>query len=116
MTMFPATFKPNLIILPFKASACDTGQPLTFSQVNTLCAQGQAEFIDIERSRPGAPETSGWTIFERTLYAYVHTGAPFFEAESDARRHMREACVSQPELGREAAPDRCAFSYPTRRK
>lgn len=89
--MFPITFKPDLIILPFKASIRDTGQPLTYAQAQAMLSGDQAEFVRIERSHPGAPEAPGWTFFERTPRAYVHTGDPLFAQEREARRHMRQA-------------------------
>ncbi len=96
--MFPTTFKPDRIILPFKASLRDTGQKLTLPQTTTLITRGDAERIRIERSHPGAPETIGWTIFEPTPRAYVHTGDPLYEAERDARRHIRPPYAIRHEL------------------
>lgn len=82
--------QPVLLTLPFKASLRDSERELTFAQVNTLLGLGQAEAIQIERSYFNAPNAIGWTIFERTTCAYVHTGDPLFEAERDARRHIQK--------------------------
>lgn len=101
--MFPLTFKPDLIILPFKASVRDTGQPLTFVQARALQLAGQMEFVRIERSHPGAPEAIGWTFFERTPRAYVHTGDPLFDQEREARRHMRQAYAIRFEMTQDDA-------------
>ena len=89
--MFPLNFNPDLIMLPFKATIRETGQPLTLEQARALIALGEGQFVKIERSYTGAPEASGWTIFERQTHAYVHTGDPLFEIEREARRHMRTA-------------------------
>lgn len=48
--MFPTTFNPDLIVLPFKACLAATGEPLTFDQAAALFARGEARFMRIERS------------------------------------------------------------------
>jgi hypothetical protein len=85
--MFPLNFKPDLIMLPFKATVRETGQPLALEQARSLVALGEGQFVKVERSYPGAPEAIGWTIFECQTHAYVHTGDPLFDTERDARRH-----------------------------
>ena len=89
--MFPTTFNPDLIVLPFKASLSATGEPLAFNQAAMLFARGEARFMRIERSYRGAPETIGWTIFQQARLTHIYTGKPLFEAERDARRHIRPA-------------------------
>jgi hypothetical protein len=96
--IFPPNHKPDLVLLPFKVSVHDTGQPLTLAQAQAMLASGQAEFVRIERSHPGAPEALGWTFFERTRMAYVHTGDPLFAAEREARRHLRTAYAVRYEM------------------
>jgi len=87
--MFPTTFNPDLIILPFKASLVATGEPLTFDQAAALFARGEVRFMRIERSYRDASETIGWTIFQQAHLACIHTGKPLYENERDARRHLR---------------------------
>ncbi len=106
--MFPLNFKPDLIMLPFKATIRETGQALTLDQAKALIALGEGQFVKIERSYPGAPEAIGWTIFERQTHAYVHTGDPLFEAEREARRHMRTAYAIWHDLN---GPDATTYSH-----
>lgn len=82
--------KPDLVILPFKASIRDTGQPLTLAQASAMLARPEAEFVRIERSYPGSPEASGWTLFERTTRTYIYTGDPLFASERQTRQHLRQ--------------------------
>lgn len=89
--MFPTTFNPDLIVLPFKASLAATGESLTFDQAAALFARGEVRFMRIERSYQGAPETIGWTIFQQARLTYIHTGKSLYENECDARRHIRKA-------------------------
>jgi hypothetical protein len=87
--MFPTTFNPDLIVLPFKACLTTTGEPLTFDQAAAMFACGEVRFMRIERSYRGAPETIGWTIFQQAHLTCIHTGKPLYENERDARRHIR---------------------------
>ena len=89
--MFPPTFNPNLLVLPFKAFLHDSGQVLTFSQTTALLAGGKAALVCIERSQPGAPEMIGWTLFEHISQTQLYAGKALFETERAARQHIR--CV-----------------------
>ena len=62
--------KPNLVILPFKATLPEAALPLTLEQTLTLLRSGV--HIQIERSQPGAPDAIGWTIFRRTPRKYLY--------------------------------------------
>ena len=97
--MFPPNFKPELIMLPFKASIRETGQTLNLAQSKEMIAQGRAGFVRIERSYRGAPEAIGWTMFEITPCAYVHTGDPLFAEERTARQHMKKTYAAWSEFG-----------------
>ena len=81
--------KPDLIVLPFKATRSECDVPLTFDQTLSLLQAG--ELIQIERSHPGATESIGWTIFHRTTKAYRYENHPLFRFERGARRYIRKA-------------------------
>jgi len=83
--------KPDLVILPFKAVLIGTGALLTLEQTLRLLRSPQREFVRIERSHPGAPETIGWTIFRRTPRKYLYENEPLFRFERGPRRHIRKA-------------------------
>ena len=81
--------KPDLVILPFKASLPDTELPLTLEQTLSLLRSGLR--VHIERSQPGAPDAIGWTIFRRTPRKYLYENEPLFRFERGARRYIRKA-------------------------
>jgi len=81
--------KPDLIVLPFKATRIESDVPLTFDQTLALVRAG--EQLQIERSQPGAPDAIGWTIFRRTLTKYLYEYTPLFRFERGARRYIRKA-------------------------
>lgn len=56
--MFPT--KPDLVVLPFKATRIGSDVPLPLEQ--TLHLLRYRHHVQIERSYPGAPRTIGWTI------------------------------------------------------
>jgi len=81
--------KPDLIVLPFKATRSECDVPLTFDQTLSLLQAGEP--IQIERTYPGAPESIGWTIFHRTPSRYLYENEPLFRFERGARRYIRKA-------------------------
>ena len=81
--------KPDLIVLPFKATPIESDVPLTFDQTLSLVRAG--ENIQIERSQPGAPDAIGWTIFRRSPEKYLYENEPLFRFERGARRYIRKA-------------------------
>ena len=81
--------KPDLVILPFKATLPGAELPLTLEQTLSLLRSGTP--IRIERSQPGAPDAIGWTIFHRTPQKYLHKNEPLFRFERGARRYIRKA-------------------------
>jgi len=85
--MFPS--KPDLVILPFKATLTEAALPLTLERTLSLLRSGV--HVQIERSQPGAPDAIGWTIFRRAPQTYLHEGEPLFRFERGARRHIRKA-------------------------
>ncbi len=82
-------FKPDLVILPFKAMAIGSNIPLTLDQALLRLRKHAA--IQIERSQPGAPDAIGWTIFRRTPRKYLYENEPLFRFERGARRYIRKA-------------------------
>ena len=87
--MFPD--KPDLVVLPFKAVQISSGVSLTLEQALRLLRSPQREFVQIERSYPGAPDAIGWTIFHRTARKYLYENEPLFRFERGARRYIRKA-------------------------
>ena len=85
--MFPE--KPDLVILPFKATLIGSDISLTLEQTLSLLRSGV--HVQIERSQPGAPDTLGWTIFHRTPRKYLYENEPLFRFERGARRYIRKA-------------------------
>ena len=83
--------KPDLVILPFKATLAGTGVLLTLEQTLCLLRSPQREFVRIERSHPGATGVIGWTIFQRTPRKYLYENEPLFRFERGARRYIRKA-------------------------
>jgi hypothetical protein len=83
--------KPDLIVLPFKASLIGNEVSLTLEQTLRLLRSSQREFLLIERSHPGAPDAIGWTIFRRTSRKYLYENEPLFRFERGARRYIRKA-------------------------
>ena len=81
--------KPDLVILPFKATLPEAALPLTLEQTLSLLRSGV--HVQIERSQPGAPDAIGWTIFRRTPRKYLYAKEPLFRFERGARRHIRKA-------------------------
>ena len=81
--------KPDLVILPFKATLPVAALPLTLEQTLSLLRSGV--HVQIERSQPGAPDAIGWTIFRRTLRKYLYENEPLFRFERGARRYIRKA-------------------------
>ena len=81
--------KPDLVILPFKATLPDVSHPLTLEQTLSLLRSGV--HVQIERSQPGAPDAIGWTIFRRTPRKYLYENEPLFRFERGARRYIRKA-------------------------
>ena len=81
--------KPDLVILPFKATLPDVSLPLTLEQ--TLSSLRSGVHVQIERSQPGAPDAIGWTIFRRTPRMYLYENEPLFRFERGARRYIRKA-------------------------
>ena len=81
--------KPNLVILPFKATLPNVSLPLTLEQTLSLLRSGV--HVQIERSQPGAPDAIGWTIFRRTPRKYLYENEPLFRFERGARRYIRKA-------------------------
>ena len=81
--------KPDLVILPFKATLPDVSLPLTLEQTLFLLRSGV--HVQIERSQPGAPDAIGWTIFRRTSRKYLYENEPLFRFERGARRYIRKA-------------------------
>jgi len=83
--------KPDLIVLPFKASLIGAGVSLTLEQALRLLRGSQREFVLVERSHPGASDAIGWTIFRRTTKKYLYENEPLFRFERGARRYIRKA-------------------------
>ena len=83
--------KPDLIVLPFKASLIGNEVSLTLEQTLRLLRSSQREFLLIERSHPGAPDAIGWTIFRRTSKKYLYENEPLFRFERGARCYIRKA-------------------------
>ena len=83
--------KPDLIVLPFKASLIGSEVSLTLEQTLRFLKSPQREFVQIERSQPGAPDAIGWTIFRRTPRKYLYENEPLFRFERGARRYIRKA-------------------------
>ncbi|WKZ48508.1 MAG: hypothetical protein QY306_03945 [Anaerolineales bacterium] len=81
--------KPDLVILPFKATLPDVSLPLTLEQ--TLSLLRKHVHVQIERSQPGALDAIGWTIFRRTPRKYLYENEPLFRFERGARRYIRKA-------------------------
>ena len=81
--------KPDLVILPFKATLPNVSLPLTLDQTLSLLRSGV--HVQIERSQPGAPDAIGWTIFCRTPRKYLYENEPLFRFERGARRYIRKA-------------------------
>ena len=81
--------KPDLVILPFKATLPAAALPLTLGQTLSLLRSGVN--VQIERSQPGAPDAIGWTIFRRTPRKYLYENEPLFRFERGARRYIRKA-------------------------
>jgi hypothetical protein len=81
--------KPDLVILPFKATPPEAALPLTLEQTRSLLRRGV--HVQIERSQPGAPDAIGWTIFRRTPRKYLYENEPLFRFERGARRYIRKA-------------------------
>ena len=81
--------KPDLVILPFKATLPNVSLPLTLEQTLSLLRSGV--HIQIECSQPGAPDAIGWTIFRRTPRMYLYENEPLFRFERGARRYIRKA-------------------------
>ena len=81
--------KPDLVILPFKATLPDVSLPLTLEQTLSLLRSGV--HVQVERSQPGAPDAIGWTIFRRTPRKYLYENEPLFRFERGARRYIRKA-------------------------
>jgi hypothetical protein len=81
--------KPDLVILPFKATLPNVSLPLTLDQTLSLLRSGV--HIQIERSQPGAPDAIGWTIFRRTPRKYLYENEPLFRFERGARAYIRKA-------------------------
>ena len=81
--------KPDLVILPFKATLPVAALPLTLEQTLSLLRSGV--HVQIERSQPGAPDAIGWTIFRRTPRKYLYENEPLFRFERGARRYIRKA-------------------------
>jgi len=84
-------FKPDLVILPFKAALIGTGMPLTQKQTLYWLRSQQGDFVLIERSHPGASDAIGWTIFRRVPGKYLYENEPLFRFERGARRYIRKA-------------------------
>lgn len=76
--------KPDLIILPFKATRIGSDIPFTLEQALLLLRA--RENVQIKRSQPGAPDAIGWTIFRRTPKKYLYENEPLFRFEREARR------------------------------
>jgi len=85
--MFPS--KPDLVILPFKATLIGSDVSLTLEQTLSLLRSGV--HIQIERSQPGDADAIGWTIFRRTPRKYLYENEPLFRFERGARRYIRKA-------------------------
>ena len=83
--------KPDLIVLPFKASLIGSEVSLTLEQTLRFLKSPQREFVQIERSHPGAADVIGWTIFRRTVRKYLYENEPLFRFERGARRYIRKA-------------------------
>jgi len=81
--------KPDLVILPFKATLPGVELPLTLDQTLSLLRSGV--HVQIERSQPDAPDAIGWTIFHRTPRKYLYKNEPLFRFERGARRYIRKA-------------------------
>ena len=80
--------KPDLVILPFKATLIGSDISLTLEQTLSLLRSGV--HVQIERSQPGAPDAIGWTIFRRTPRKYLYENEPLFRFERGARRYIRK--------------------------
>ncbi len=83
--------KPDLVILPFKATLVGTGTLLTLEQTLRWLRSPQREFVLIDRSHPAASDAIGWTIFRRTPGKYLYENEPLFRFERGARRYIRKA-------------------------
>ncbi len=87
--------KPDLLVLPFRATLAGRRCYLIFDQLITLLNKGQRRRIHIERSYPGAPEAIGWTVFRRRSQAYCYEGEPLFHLERGACRYIRKAYATE---------------------
>ena len=81
--------KPDLVVLPFKATLRGSDTPLTLDQTLSLLRK-QAP-VQIERSHPGSPDAIGWTIFHHTSKKYLYENEPLFRFERGARAYIRKA-------------------------
>ena len=87
--MFPS--KPDLVVLPFKATLAGFGTPITLERAVSLLRGRHRKLVLIERSTPGAPDAIGWTIFRRTPKKYLYENEPLFRFERGAGRYIRKA-------------------------
>jgi len=87
--MFPS--KPDLVILPFKATLAGFGTPITLERAVSLLRSRRRALVLIERTYPGAPYAIGWTLFRRTPKKYLYESQPLFRHERNARKYMRKA-------------------------
>lgn len=95
--------KPDLVVLPFKASLPGSDECLTLVQALSLLRQGAR--VRIERSQPGAPDAIGWTIFRRTTQAYLYENDPLFRFERGARIYIRTAyAIRYSQAGEDGLP------------
>jgi hypothetical protein len=83
--------KPDLAVLPFKATLRATDTSLTLDQTLSLLRSRHRRRVRIERSHPGAADAIGWTIFRRTSRKYLYENAPLFRFERGARAYIRKA-------------------------
>ncbi len=83
--------KPDLVVLPFKATLRGSDTPLTLDQTLSLLRGPHRRCVRIERSQPGDAEAIGWTIFRRTPKKYLYENEPLFRFERGARRYIRKA-------------------------
>ena len=80
--------EPNFprLVLPFQAQGVPSGKFLTYDEAIELLPRGM---VRIQRCYPGASRATGWTVFYRQPYAYIHLNEPLFLTEGEARRYFR---------------------------
>lgn len=79
---------PPVIALVCKVVDVKTGKPIAFEDAEKILVSFGGNGLAVTRSYPGAPDSTGWTVFHHKQRMVSHEGDPLFKSELECRKYI----------------------------